>query len=88
MQAGRASGGDRRGKQSAGLLIYGNDEWSCLDVRVDDHPDPQDELERLEQISREEWVRYRPFVPTRRNPVGVTDHAIIDAAVGSPMQEI
>jgi uncharacterized Ntn-hydrolase superfamily protein len=88
MQAGQASGGDRRGKQSASLLIFSNDEWSCLDVRVDDHSDPLGELERLEQISREEWVRYRPFVPTRGNPAGIIDHAIIDAAVGSPMQEI
>jgi uncharacterized Ntn-hydrolase superfamily protein len=61
MQAGQASGGDRRGKQSAGLLIFGDDEWSCLDVRVDDHSDPLDELERLEQISRQEWVRLSPF---------------------------
>ena len=88
MQAGQASGGDRRGKQSASLLIFGDDEWSSLDVRVDDHPDPLGELERLETVSRQEWVRYRPFVPTRRHPAGVTDHAIIDAAVGSPLQEI
>jgi uncharacterized Ntn-hydrolase superfamily protein len=88
MQAGQAGGGDRRGKQSASLLIFGSDEWSWLDLRIDDHPDPLSELERLERTSRQEWVRYRPFVPTRTNPAGVTDHETIDAAVGSPMQDI
>jgi uncharacterized Ntn-hydrolase superfamily protein len=57
-------------KRSAALVIFANDEWSSLDIRVDDHPDPLWELERLEKVSREEWVRYRPFVPTRADPVG------------------
>jgi uncharacterized Ntn-hydrolase superfamily protein len=88
MRAGETAGGDSRGRQSAGLLVFGNDEWSSLDIRVDDHPDPLSELDRLERVSREEWVRYRPFVPTRANPAGVTNHEVIDAAVGSPMQEV
>jgi uncharacterized Ntn-hydrolase superfamily protein len=88
MQAGEAAGGDRRGRQSAALLIFRDDEWSALDIRVDDHPDPLRELDRLERVSNEEWGRYRPFVPTRSDPVGVTDHAVIDAAVGTPVQEV
>jgi uncharacterized Ntn-hydrolase superfamily protein len=52
MKAGERAGGDKRGKQSAGLLIHGNEEWALLDVRVDDHGDPLAELERLEQVSR------------------------------------
>ena len=48
MRAGEAAGGDKRGKQSAALLIYGEEEWSDLDLRVDDHADPLAELERLE----------------------------------------
>lgn len=88
MQSGDLAGGDRRGKQSASLIVFGEDEWSRVDIRVDDHPDPLGELARLEMISRQEWIRYRPFIPTRRDPVGVVDHAIIDAAVGAPMQEV
>ena len=37
-----------------------------LDLRVDDHADPLAELERLEQVSRERWVHFRQFLPTRR----------------------
>jgi len=81
MKAGEAAGGDKRGKQSAALLIHGEEEWSNLDLRVDDHADPLAELERLEQVSRERWVHFRQFLPTRKNPAGVTDRAVIDASV-------
>jgi uncharacterized Ntn-hydrolase superfamily protein len=81
MKAGEAAGGDKRGKQSAALLIHGEEEWSDLDLRVDDHTDPLAELERLEQVSRERWVHFRPFLPTRKNPAGITDRAVIDASV-------
>jgi uncharacterized Ntn-hydrolase superfamily protein len=78
MQGGEAAGGDKRGKQSAALLIYGEEEWSDLDLRVDDHADPLAELERLERVSRERWTVFRRFLPSRRDPVGVTDRAVID----------
>jgi uncharacterized Ntn-hydrolase superfamily protein len=81
MKAGEAAGGDKRGKQSAALLIHSEEEWSDLDLRVDDHTDPLAELERLEQVSRERWVHFRPFLPTRKNPAGITDRAVIDASV-------
>ena len=81
MKAGEAAGGDKRGKQSAALVIQGEEEWSDLDLRVDDHCDPLAELDRLEQVSRERWVHFRPFLPTRKNPAGITDRAIIDARI-------
>jgi len=81
LKAGEAVGGDKRGKQSAALLIHGEEEWSDLDLRVDDHVDPLAELERLEEVSRKHWVHFRKFVPSRRDPVGVTDRRIIDAEV-------
>ena len=79
MRAGEAAGGDKRGKQSAALVIHGKEQWSDLDLRVDDHHDPLAELERLEQVSRERWVHFRQFLPNHANPAGVTDRAVIDA---------
>jgi uncharacterized Ntn-hydrolase superfamily protein len=81
MRLGEAAGGDKRGRQSAALLIYGDEEWSDLDLRVDDHTDPLAELERLEAVSRERWVHFRQFLPSRNNPAGVTDRATIDARI-------
>ena len=49
----QAAGGDRRGQQSASLLVvrkeggYAGLSDVLVDLRVDDHPTPVDELERL-----------------------------------------
>ncbi|HEY6982626.1 DUF1028 domain-containing protein [Reyranella sp.] len=92
MKAGEAAGGDMRGKQSAALVIWGNEEYSELDLRVDDHVEPLPELERLEAVSREHWTKFRAFLATRESPAGVFDRAKIMAAVaasdqGSPTTE-
>jgi uncharacterized Ntn-hydrolase superfamily protein len=81
LRAGELVGGDKRGKQSAALLIHDREEWSALDLRVDDHADPIHELARLECVSRERWVHFRQFLPTRQNPAGITDRATIDAGI-------
>jgi uncharacterized Ntn-hydrolase superfamily protein len=53
LRAGDAAGGDRRGRQSAALLVvargqgYGGTSDVVVDLRIDDHPDPVRELSRL-----------------------------------------
>lgn len=53
LAAGQAAGGDRRGQQSAALLVvrekggYGGLNDRYCDLRVDDHPRPVEELQRL-----------------------------------------
>ncbi len=81
MRAGEAAGGDKRGKQSAALLIYGEEDWSDLDLRVDDHTEPLAELQRLESISRERWMAFRRCLPSRRDPVGITDRGLIEQEI-------
>jgi len=81
LRAGELAGGDKRGKQSAALLIHGSEDWPDLDLRVDDHHAPLAELARLEQVSREHWVHFRRFLPTRDNPAGTTDRNTIDANI-------
>jgi uncharacterized Ntn-hydrolase superfamily protein len=85
LKAGEAAGGDKRGKQSAALVIYSEEEWADLDLRVDDHADPLAELERLEQVSRERFVHFRRFMPSRRNPSGVTDRTVIEAEIAKAL---
>jgi uncharacterized Ntn-hydrolase superfamily protein len=87
LMAGEAAGGDKRGKQSAALVIYGKEEWSELNLRVDDHEDPLAELARLERVSHERWVHFRNFIPTRDNPGGITDRALIDATIARALAE-
>jgi len=87
LKAGEAAGGDKRGKQSAALLIYGEEEWPDLDLRVDDHIDPLTELARLEAVSRERWVHFSKLLPSRRDPVGIIDRAELDARVAAMLAE-
>src|SRR6185295_16331350 len=87
-KAGEAAGGDKRGKQSAALLIYGEEEWPDLDLRVDDHADPLAELSRLEAVSRERWVHFSKLLPNKRNPVGIIDRAQLDARIAAALAEI
>jgi uncharacterized Ntn-hydrolase superfamily protein len=81
MRGGEAAGGDKRGKQSAALLVYSDEAWSDLDLRVDDHSDPLAELDRLERLSRTHWMIFRRFLPSHRNRAGVTDRNTIEAAI-------
>jgi len=81
LAAGEAAGGDKRGKQAAALRIQADEDWPLLDIRVDDHVEPVQELQRLYRISLE---RYQPFMAClagRRDPVGVTDRAQIEAHI-------
>jgi uncharacterized Ntn-hydrolase superfamily protein len=56
LRAGDLAGGDRRGRQSAALLVvakgmgYGGTSDVVVDLRVDDHPDPVGELARLMEL--------------------------------------
>jgi len=58
LAAGQAAGGDSRGKQSAALLVvrtagsYGGRSDRYVDLRVDDHPEPIAELERILGLHR------------------------------------
>ena len=47
LEAGQAAGGDARGRQSAAVLVVHRTVIPCVDLRVDDHPDPVAELRRL-----------------------------------------
>lgn len=57
LAAGDAAGGDRRGRQSAALLVvregagYDGGDDIATDLRVDDHADPVNELARLLTLS-------------------------------------
>lgn len=51
LEAGQVAGGDKRGKQSAALLIASADPRPYHNLRVDDHADPVAELRRLHDLT-------------------------------------
>jgi uncharacterized Ntn-hydrolase superfamily protein len=78
MQAGEAAGGDKRGRQSAALLVHDSEEYPLYDLRVDDHLDPLGELARLEQVARQRWVHFRRQMPSRGRPSGLIDRGELE----------
>ncbi|SDX58029.1 DUF1028 domain-containing protein [Litoreibacter albidus] len=87
MQAGERAGGDKRGRQAAGLVIHRGQEHAFLDLRVDDHADPLAELARLLDVAGERYLHLAPVMPTAANFSGLTDRAPIDAAIRDAEQK-
>jgi uncharacterized Ntn-hydrolase superfamily protein len=62
LDAAQAAGGDRRGQQSAALLVVGPEQGYAglsdvfVDLRVDDHAHPLTELRRLFELHQELFV--------------------------------
>ncbi|QJC57303.1 hypothetical protein HC248_02624 [Polaromonas vacuolata] len=81
MQAGQTAGGDKRGKQAAALLIYSGQDYPALDIRIDDHTEPLDELLRLYRVSLERYLPFSQCLATRENPSGIIDRTEIDAHI-------
>ena len=79
MEAGEAAGGDRRGKQSAAMLMVTTEDFPDLNLRVDDHAEPMAELRRLLGIWKTEGVPRLGISPSKADPSGMTDLDAIEA---------
>lgn len=84
LTAGQAAGGDRRGQQSAGLLVvregagYGGFNDVAVDLRVDDHPQP---IARLRQLYDLHQLYFGEVAPD--DMLALTDarvHELLDIA--------
>lgn len=81
LAAGEAVGGDKRGKQSAALLVYSGQDYPALDMRVDDHVEPITELQRLYAVSLERFQPFAACLPSRAQPSGIVDRSVIEAHI-------
>ena len=81
MRAGEEAGGDKRGRQAAGLVIHRGQDHAYLDLRVDDHHDPLSELDRLLEVAGERYLNVAEAMPSLDNFSGTSDRAPIDAAI-------
>jgi uncharacterized Ntn-hydrolase superfamily protein len=79
LDAGEAAGGDKRGRQSAAMVLVTTEDFPDMSLRVDDHPQPLAELRRLHGI----WLRDRaPTLhdqPSKARPSGTIDMKAIEA---------
>lgn len=81
MRAGEDAGGDKRGKQSACLTVFHDQDYPWLNIRSDDHGDPLSELRRLYSVAQERFLVMAETMPTRENPHGMTNRTVIDARI-------
>ena len=74
LEAGTAAGGQPDGQRSAGLLVYENEGYDILNLRVDEHTEPMGELRRL-------FDKLYPLVPYyRERPDNPTIGRVVDWA--------
>jgi uncharacterized Ntn-hydrolase superfamily protein len=81
LEAGDAAGGDKRGRQSAAIVVATTEPYPSLDLRVDDDEQPFALLRRLWEKSLERFQPFTACLPTRADPVGITDRAAIEERV-------
>ena len=89
LDAGETAGGDRRGRQSAALRLITTEDFSDIDLRVDDHQAPLPELARLLQLWRTHRAARLHEQPSRANPAGLHDLDVVEArfrAMGLPVR--
>jgi uncharacterized Ntn-hydrolase superfamily protein len=78
MLAGDAAGGDRRGRQSAAIVLTTTEDFPDLNLRVDDHAQPLVELERVLGIWRRDRAPLLGTMPRKADPAGVIDLDMIE----------
>ncbi|MEU4681392.1 DUF1028 domain-containing protein [Micromonospora sp. NPDC023737] len=93
LRAGDDAGGDRRGRQSAGLLVvragggYGGNSDVVVDLRVDDHPDPVSELDRLLAVHTLLFTRPDPASLLDLSGAVAAEVGALLAALGHPVDD-
>ena len=86
LRAGEAAGGDKRGRQSAAILIHDAEEYPLVDIRVDDHQDPLAELGRLLDVWKGRPQFYRRALPSRARPSGIVGREAIERFIAEQLE--
>lgn len=84
LEAAQAAGGDKRGKQSAALLVRDAEAFAFVDLRVDEHRHPVAELRRVWTIFQ---LQVRPFLagmPHRDGPAQPAPDSVIAMLMTPP----
>lgn len=84
LEAGQKAGGDKRGRQSAALLVYKTEAYPYLSLRVDEHAYPVAELRRVFEVARQQLLPFVDGMPSRKNPLGGLPKEITDMLMTPP----
>ena len=84
LEAGQAAGGDKRGKQSAAMVVFDRESYPYLDLRVDEHYAPVAELHRVFEVAKKQYLPFVVGMPTRANPMGALGEEVTDMLMLNP----
>jgi uncharacterized Ntn-hydrolase superfamily protein len=84
LEAGQSAGGDKRGRQSAAMLVYKTEEYPYLSLRVDEHSYPVAELRRVFEIARHQLLPFVDGMPSRREPLGALPDSVVEMLMTPP----
>ena len=68
LEAAQAQGGDKRGKQSAAVIVYDTEDYPLTDLRVDEHRYPVAELRRIFTIYQQQVRPFLEGMPKKGRP--------------------
>jgi uncharacterized Ntn-hydrolase superfamily protein len=84
LEAAQAAGGDKRGRQSAALLVLGTETYPRVDLRVDEHAAPIAELRRVLTIATAQLAPFVAGMPRRGGPTAPAPRHVVDMLLRSP----
>ena len=84
LEAGQRAGGDKRGRQSAALLVHKTEAFPYLSLRVDEHPYPVAELRRIFEVARHQLLPFVDGMPSRKDPLGGLPKEVTDMLMTPP----
>lgn len=84
LEAAQRAGGDKRGRQSAGLRVDGNEIYPRVDLRVDEHAAPVGELRRVLEIAKAQLAPFVAGMPQRGATPAPPPDSVVDMLLKSP----
>lgn len=84
LEAGEKAGGDKRGRQSAAILVHKTESYPYLSLRVDEHAYPVAELRRVFEIARLQLLPFVDGMPSREDPLGELPAEVMEMLLSEP----
>ena len=84
LEAGQKDGGDKRGRQSAALLVHKTESFPYLSLRVDEHAYPVAALRRVFEVARHQLLPFVDGMPWRQDPLGGLPKVVTDRLITPP----
>jgi uncharacterized Ntn-hydrolase superfamily protein len=84
LEAAQAAGGDKRGRQSAALLVCGTEIYPRVDLRVDEHAHPVAELRRVLDIAAAQLAPFVAGMPRRGGAAAPAPESVVRMLLKSP----